>query len=77
MEKNTSGGAVNFITVRPDYDTEGYFNVGIGNNSLFEFSGAFQTAQVCTGSSICWGQLMQLTIKGKAAAFGNPIRTRI
>ncbi len=44
--KNTTGGAVNFITVRPDYNTEGYFSFGIGSNSLLESKGAFQTALI-------------------------------
>lgn len=44
--KNTTGGAVNFITVRPDYETEGYFTFGVGNYSLLESRGAFQTALI-------------------------------
>lgn len=42
--KNTTGGAVNFITARPGYDTEGYFSVGVGNYARLETQGAFQTA---------------------------------
>jgi iron complex outermembrane recepter protein len=44
--KNTTGGAVNFITVKPDFSTEGYFTFGIGNYSRLESQGAFQTALV-------------------------------
>ncbi len=44
--KNTTGGAVNFITVKPDYSTEGYFTFGVGDNSRLESQGAFQTALI-------------------------------
>jgi len=44
--KNTTGGAVNFITVKPDYSTEGYFTFGVGNYSRLESQGAFQTALI-------------------------------
>ena len=42
--KNTTGGAVNVISHKPGFDTEGYFSVGFGNYARVEASGAFQTA---------------------------------
>jgi len=44
--KNTTGGAVNFITKKPGFDTEGYIKLGLGNYSRREAEGAFQTAIV-------------------------------
>ena len=41
--KNTTGGAVNFITVQPGHDTEGYLSVGFGNYQRWEAQGAAQT----------------------------------
>jgi iron complex outermembrane receptor protein len=41
--KNTTGGAINFITVKPGYDTEGYVSVGFGNYQRWEAQGAAQT----------------------------------
>jgi iron complex outermembrane receptor protein len=44
--KNTTGGAINFITVKPGFDTEGYMKVGYGNYDRQEAEGAFQTALI-------------------------------
>jgi len=44
--KNTTGGAINFITVKPGFDTEGYIKVGYGNYNRQESDGAFQTALI-------------------------------
>ncbi len=44
--KNTTGGAINFITHKPGFDTEGYVKAGFGNYSRREAEGAFQTALV-------------------------------
>jgi iron complex outermembrane recepter protein len=41
--RNTTGGAVNFITVQPGHDTEGYLSVGFGNYQRWEAQGAAQT----------------------------------
>jgi iron complex outermembrane recepter protein len=41
--KNTTGGAVNFITARPGHDTEGYLTAGIGNFQRWDAQGAAQT----------------------------------
>ncbi len=40
--RNTTGGAVNLITKAPDYETEGYLTVGIGNFSHYEARAAAQ-----------------------------------
>ena len=40
--KNTTGGAINFITARPGYETEGYLGVGLGNFQRWEAQGAAQ-----------------------------------
>lgn len=40
--KNTTGGAVNLITRRPRFETEGNFSVGYGNYDRFEADGAIQ-----------------------------------
>lgn len=42
--KNTTGGAINFITHKPGFDTEGDIKVGLGNYNRREVEGAFQTA---------------------------------
>ena len=42
--KNTTGGAVNFITKKPGKENEGYITVGVGNYSLFEAEAAFNLA---------------------------------
>jgi iron complex outermembrane receptor protein len=44
--KNSTGGAINFITNKPGFDTDGYFKVGGGNYGRIESEGAFQTALV-------------------------------
>ena len=40
--KNTTGGAINFITHKPGFDTEGYLKVGAGNFNRKEVEGALQ-----------------------------------
>jgi len=40
--KNTTGGAINFITVKPGFDTEGEIKVGVGNFNRKEVEGAMQ-----------------------------------
>jgi iron complex outermembrane recepter protein len=42
--KNTTGGAINFITHKPGFDTEGYVKAGFGNYGRQEASGALQGA---------------------------------
>jgi iron complex outermembrane recepter protein len=44
--KNTTGGAVNFLTKKPDYNTESYLTLGIGDYNRTEVEGAFQTSLV-------------------------------
>jgi iron complex outermembrane receptor protein len=44
--KNTTGGAINFITNKPGFDEEGYVKVGAGDYNRKEAEGAFQTALV-------------------------------
>ncbi|GAA5315550.1 MAG: TonB-dependent receptor [Candidatus Pelagadaptatus aseana] len=44
--KNTTGGAVNFITKKPTHETEGYLTVGLGDYARKEAQGAFQTSLV-------------------------------
>ena len=44
--KNTTGGAINFITHKPGFDTEGYVKIGGGNFRRKEAEGAFQTALI-------------------------------
>jgi iron complex outermembrane receptor protein len=39
--KNTTGGAINFITRKPSYETEGYVSVQAGNNDYVHATGAF------------------------------------
>jgi iron complex outermembrane receptor protein len=41
--KNATGGAINFISVKPGFDTEGYVTAGAGNYGRTETAGAFQT----------------------------------
>ena len=40
--KNTTGGAINFITRKPGFQTEGYLKIGAGNYSRQEAEGALQ-----------------------------------
>nr|WP_087575075.1 TonB-dependent receptor [Sphingomonas sp. CDS-1] len=42
--KNTTGGAINFISRKPTFDTEGYLKLGYGNYNRFDADGAVQTA---------------------------------
>ncbi len=44
--KNTTGGAVNFITKAPTHETEGYLNVGLGDFDRKELQGAYQTSLI-------------------------------
>ncbi len=44
--KNTTGGAINFITRKPGFDTEGDIKLGVGNYNRREVEGAFQTALI-------------------------------
>jgi len=44
--KNTTGGAINFITRKPGFNTDGYLTLGVGNYSRQEAEGAFQTALI-------------------------------
>jgi iron complex outermembrane receptor protein len=44
--KNTTGGAINFITHKPGFDTDGYLTVGVGNYSRQEAEGALQGSLV-------------------------------
>ncbi len=44
--KNTTGGAINFITRKPGFDTEGDIKIGVGNYNRREVEGAFQTALI-------------------------------
>jgi iron complex outermembrane recepter protein len=44
--KNTTGGAINFITKKAGFDTEGNIKVGFGNYNRREIEGAFQTALI-------------------------------
>lgn len=44
--KNTTGGAINFITHKPGFETAGFLSAGFGNFSRKEAQGAFQTALV-------------------------------
>jgi iron complex outermembrane recepter protein len=41
--KNTTGGAINLVAIKPGFDTEGYLSAGYGNYNRRELSGAFQT----------------------------------
>lgn len=42
--KNTTGGAINFISRKPGYETEGYLRLGYGNYDRIDAEGAVQTA---------------------------------
>ncbi|MGI9326735.1 MAG: TonB-dependent receptor [Pseudomonadales bacterium] len=44
--KNTTGGAVNFITKKPSFDTSGYITLGAGNYERREANGAFEAPLV-------------------------------
>ncbi|MBS0611973.1 MAG: TonB-dependent receptor plug domain-containing protein [Proteobacteria bacterium] len=44
--KNTPGGAINFITRKPRFDTEGFIKAGIGNYDRREVEGALQGALI-------------------------------
>ena len=44
--KNTTGGAINFITHKPGFDTEADIKVGLGNYDRKEVEGDLQTALV-------------------------------
>ena len=44
--KNSTGGAVNFITVKPGFETEGYLTAGYGDNDRKELKGAYETTLV-------------------------------
>ncbi|MBS0366143.1 MAG: TonB-dependent receptor [Proteobacteria bacterium] len=44
--KNTTGGAINFITHKPGFSTEGYLKVGGGNYNRREAEGALQTTLI-------------------------------
>jgi len=44
--KNTTGGAINFITHKPGFTTEGEIKVGVGDYNRREVEGAFQTALI-------------------------------
>lgn len=41
--KNTTGGAVNLISRKPGFETEGYLSAGYGNYNRYEADGAVQT----------------------------------
>ncbi|HEV2598896.1 TonB-dependent receptor [Sphingopyxis sp.] len=40
--KNTTGGAINFISRKPDFDTDGYLKLGYGKFNRFDVDGAVQ-----------------------------------
>lgn len=44
--KNTTGGAINFITHKPGFDQEGYVKLGVGNYDRKEAEGALQMGLV-------------------------------
>jgi iron complex outermembrane recepter protein len=44
--KNTTGGAINFITHKPGFDTEADIKVGVGNYNRREVEGDFQAALI-------------------------------
>ena len=44
--KNTTGGAINFITRKPGFDTDGYVKIGVGNYNRKEAEGALQGALI-------------------------------
>jgi iron complex outermembrane receptor protein len=39
--KNTTGGAINFITRQPDFEADGFLKAGVGNFGRYEVQGAF------------------------------------
>lgn len=41
LGKNTTGGAVNFITRRPEFETSGELSAQVGSNSYYHLDGAF------------------------------------
>lgn len=49
--KNTTGGAIKFVSRVPDGTTDGYFSVGYGNYNHFQSDGAAQTALTDTLSA--------------------------
>lgn len=42
--RNTTGGAINFVSKKPDFETEGYLRLGVGNFDHYIGEGAVQTA---------------------------------
>lgn len=40
--KNTTGGAINFISKKPSFEQEGYLTLGAGSNSYTNFDGALE-----------------------------------
>ena len=44
--KNTTGGAINFITHKPGFQTDGYLKIGAGNYNRQEAEGALQGALI-------------------------------
>jgi iron complex outermembrane receptor protein len=44
--KNSTGGATNFITVKPGFDTEGYITAGFGEYDRKELKGAYETTLI-------------------------------
>jgi iron complex outermembrane recepter protein len=40
--KNTTGGAINFVSRKPDFNTDGYIEIGYGNYNRIDADGAFQ-----------------------------------
>lgn len=44
--KNTTGGAVNFITKKPNFETAGYLTVGYGNYDRKEVQGGYETTLI-------------------------------
>lgn len=41
--KNATGGAINFVTIKPGFDTNGYVDVTAGNYGEYDTAGALQT----------------------------------
>lgn len=44
--KNTTGGAINFISKKPSFEQEGYITAGVGSNSYTNYSGAIEVPLV-------------------------------
>jgi len=44
--KNTTGGAINFISKQPSFEKEGYLTVGAGSNSYTNYNGAIEVPLV-------------------------------